>query len=65
MQLAKGVVVLLRDDSPVRNQWPLAIVTETFESEDSRVCKVKVHCGRNGSSYVRPVTQLVCLLEVE
>lgn len=54
----------MRDDSLTRNQWPLAIMTETFESDDGRVRKVKIFCGRNKTFYVRPITQLRCLVEV-
>lgn len=64
-QFQKGDVVPMRDDSLPRNQWPLAVVTETFESTDGHIRKVKIHCGRNGASYVRPITQLCCLIEVD
>lgn len=63
-QFQKGDVVLFRDDSLTRNQWPLAKVTETFKSDDGRVRKVKIFCGRNKTFYVRPITQLCCLVEV-
>lgn len=61
-QIQKGDVFLMRDDSLTRNQWPLAILTETFESDDGRLRKVKIFCGRNKTFYVRP--QLCCLVEV-
>lgn len=40
-------------------------MTETFESTDGHIGKVKIHCGRNGASYVRPITLLCCLIEVD
>ncbi|KAK3087319.1 hypothetical protein FSP39_004638 [Pinctada imbricata] len=64
-QLKQGDVVLLRDDSLARNQWPLAVITDIFESSDGRVREVKVHCGRTGTSYIRPTTQLCRLIEAD
>lgn len=46
-QFQEGDVVLMRDDSLPRNQWPLAVVTETFESTDGHIRKVKMYCGRD------------------
>ncbi|XP_022345684.2 uncharacterized protein LOC111113788 [Crassostrea virginica] len=62
----KGDVVLVKNEDSHRNQWPLGVVEEVFQSEDSRVRKTRVAVSRNGSrsSYVRPICQLVKLLEV-
>ncbi|KAK3093755.1 hypothetical protein FSP39_019763 [Pinctada imbricata] len=64
-QFKQGDVVLLRDYSLVRNQWPLALITDIFESSDGRVREVKVHCGRTGTSYILPTTQLCRLVEAD
>jgi hypothetical protein len=55
----------MHDDTLPRNQWPLAIVTDVFASSDNRVRKVQIRCGRSGSSYVRPITQLCRLIEIQ
>lgn len=64
-QFQKVDVVLMRGDSFPRNKWSLAVVTKTFESTDGHIRKVNIHCGRNGTSYVRPMTHLCCLIEVD
>ena len=65
MQFKEGDVVLMRDDSLPRNQWTMAIVKETFKSSDGLVRKVKIFCGKNKAFYVRPITQLCQLIEVD
>lgn len=62
----EGDVVLVKDQDSHRNHWPLGVVEEAFPSKDSKVRKVKVTVFRNNSrvSYVRPVCQLVRLVEV-
>lgn len=64
-QFKKGDVVLMRDEFLHRNQWPLPVVTETFESTDSYIRKVEMYCGRNVVSYVRAITQLCCLIKAD
>lgn len=51
-------VVLLKDNTVSKNQWPLAVVIETFPSEDIKVSTVKIKVVRNGKPVflVRPVT---------
>ena len=63
--LKQGDVVLMRDDSVCRNQWPLGIVSEIFPSSDAKVRSVKVKVIREGKSvfFTRPVTELVLLSE--
>lgn len=53
-------------DSP-RNRWPLGVIEETFRSDDGLVRKVKVVVIRDGKRtfYVRPIAQLVHLIEVK
>ena len=65
--IRKGDVVLLKDSSVHRNQWPMGLVTETFKGEDDLVCQVSVKTVRNGktSFLQRPVTELIVLLESE
>lgn len=58
-------VILPKDKDVHRNDWPLGIVTKVFPGEDDLVHKVEVKVSRNGrvSSYIRPVTEIVVLLE--
>lgn len=58
-------VVLIRDSSEHRNNWPVGIVSRVFKSEDDLVRKVEVRTIRDGKPtfYTRPVQELVVLLE--
>ena len=62
--LKEGDVVLLKEETVARNQWPLALIIETFPSSDSRVRSVKVRTISDGkrTCFTRPVTQLILLL---
>ena len=57
-------IVLLRDESQHRNNWPLGRVSEVLRSDDGRVRKVKVNVVRDGErkTYLRPIKELVLLL---
>ena len=61
-----GVIVLLKDNEVARLAWPLGRVAEVFPSTDGRVRKVKVRVVKdNGvAEYVRPVVEVVLLLDV-
>lgn len=58
-------VILLKDKDVHRNYWPLGIVTKVFLGEDDLVRKVELKVSRNGrvNSYIRPVHEIVVLLE--
>jgi len=61
-----GDVVLLKDTEVHRNQWPLGIVTRTFPSDSDnnvRTVELRVTRGEKTATYVRPVTEMVLLLE--
>lgn len=62
--IKKGDVVLLRDKSAFRNDWPLGLVVRTFASDDGKVRKIEVRVMKDGKPtvYVRPVTELVLLV---
>ena len=62
--LRVGDVVLMRDESRHRNDWPLGRISEAIRSEDDRVRKVKVDVVRDGErkTYLRPIKELVLLL---
>lgn len=59
--------MLLRDKSVVRNQWPLAIISEVFPSEDGCVRSVKLRVIKDGKvcEYVRPIVELVLLVKAD
>lgn len=60
-----GTVVLMKDSACARNDWPIGIVKREFPGDDGRVRKVDLKVVRNGktTTYIRPITELVVLLE--
>lgn len=64
--LKEGDVMLLRDKSVHRNQWPLAVIEEVLPSSDEVVCKVIIRLVRDGRTvtYTRPVNELILLVNV-
>ena len=62
--LKKGDVVLLRDKTLYRNDWPMAVVEETIRSDDKLVRKAVVRCIKDGKTvyYTRPICELVLLI---
>lgn len=63
--LSPGDVVLICDKELSRNSWPLGIVTKALPSDDELVRKVTVRVIVNGEpkNYVRPITELIVILE--
>ncbi|XP_061169198.1 uncharacterized protein LOC133178524 [Saccostrea echinata] len=64
--LKTGDVILMKDSGSARNDWPMGIVQKTFPSDDGRIRKVEICVVKDGtrSTYVRPISELVTLLEV-
>lgn len=60
--LRDGDIVLLKDNSSHRNDWPIGIVLKTYFSEDNHVRKVDVRLGRDRKVYTRPVQEVILLL---
>ena len=62
--LCLGDIVLVRDESQHRNDWPLGRVSEVLRSDHGRVRKVKVNVVRGGKrkTHLRPIKELVQLL---
>ncbi|XP_052799499.1 uncharacterized protein LOC128231119 [Mya arenaria] len=60
--VTNGDVVLLRDNSVHRNEWPIGVIVSTNFSEDGRVRSVDVRLGKDRKVYTRPVSELVLLL---
>ena len=64
-EVFKGDIAIIKDDNQPRNDWLLAVVVETFPSEDGHVRKVKVRTGNGTQNYLeRPIHKLVVLVEV-
>ena len=63
--LSEGDVVLLKEKDAARNDWPLGVVLRAMPSLDGcvRKAEVRVVRGERSTSYVRPVTEIVVLLE--
>ena len=63
--LRQGDVVLLKDSSEHRNNWPLGVIVRVFPGEDGRVRKAEVRVASRDSvctTFVRPISQLVLLV---
>ena len=62
--LCVGDIVLVRDESQHRNDWPLGRVSEALRSDNGRVRTVKVNVVRDGErkTYLKPIKELVLLL---
>ncbi|KAK3086675.1 hypothetical protein FSP39_021786 [Pinctada imbricata] len=60
----EGDVVLMRDPDNPRYNWPLAIITRTFPSDDCRIRKVELRVSKDNkcTMLVRPVHEIVPLL---
>ncbi|XP_021346186.1 uncharacterized protein LOC110445733 [Mizuhopecten yessoensis] len=60
-------IVLMKDDMSHRNNWPIGIIEEVYPSKDNVVRKVKLSVirGKTRVSFVRPISELVRLVEFE
>ena len=58
-----GEIVLIRDESCPRNQWPLGRVTEVYPSEDGLVRKVLLSVTQSGKKkfFERPIHKLILI----
>ncbi|XP_033761542.1 uncharacterized protein LOC117343309 [Pecten maximus] len=64
--MKEGDVVLLKDKNQPRMEWPVGIVVNVIQSDsDGKVRKAEVRTRKDGSDvhYVRPVTEMVMLVE--
>ncbi|XP_043974657.1 uncharacterized protein LOC122832198 [Gambusia affinis] len=62
--LKEGDVVLLKDSTAKRNEWPMGLVVKTYPSKDGLVRKVDVKVARHQGvkTFSRPISELVLLL---
>lgn len=63
--LTEGDLVLLRDNTLHRNDWPMGIIEKTHHSDDSRVRTIEVRVGPERKIYRRPATEVVLLVPKE
>ena len=63
--LKSGDVVLLRDKTLYRGEWPVGIIVEAIESDDGKVRKGSVRIHRDGKNvtYTRPISEMVLLVD--
>lgn len=57
-----GDVVLFKDSLVQRNEWPVGLIVNTVQSQDAKICKVKV--AKQGT-FLRSVTEIIVLLSQE
>ncbi|XP_069134244.1 uncharacterized protein [Argopecten irradians] len=60
--LQEGDVVLLRDKSLYRNEWPMGVIHRAVPSADGRVRKIEVCIGTDHKVYSRPASEVVLLV---
>ena len=63
--LKEGDLVLVKDVEVHRNHWPLGVVSRVFPGSDKRIRSAEVTIAKGGkrNCYVRPITELVLLIE--
>ncbi|KAL3968170.1 collagen beta-1,O-galactosyltransferase [Sarotherodon galilaeus] len=63
--IERGDVVLMKDDCTCRNDWPMALVTNTFPGSDGKVRKIEIRVVKDGVAkvYLRPITEVVMVLK--
>eukprot|EP00794_Sanderia_malayensis_P004327 gene4327-4900_t len=62
--IKSGDIVLLMEDNEKRREWPLGKVIATPQSDDGKVCKIKLKVVRGDDvrEYTRPISKIVKLL---
>ncbi|XP_074629552.1 uncharacterized protein LOC141887167 [Acropora palmata] len=62
--LRPGDVVLVREEGPYRNDWPIGRVSKAMESDDGRVRRAQEEVVRDGTkkTFLRPIKELVLLV---
>lgn len=65
--LCVGDIVLLKDLTTARIEWPIGIITNAIKSVDGRVRKVEVKVSRDGKPivYTRPISDIILLIHDE
>lgn len=65
--LKDGDIVLLKDKQARRHEWSMGVIAKAFQSDDGLVRKVEVKVASHQPprTYLRPVSEVVLLLESE
>ncbi|KAK3087380.1 hypothetical protein FSP39_005210 [Pinctada imbricata] len=63
--LQVGDIVLLRDKTLHRNDWPVGIVQSIDQSDDNRVRRIQVRTGKDNKVFSRPSTEVVLLIAMD
>ena len=65
--LQTGDVVLLKDSSVSRCEWPTGLVLNAIKSADGKIRKVEIRTIKDGkpTTYTRPITETVLLVKNE
>ena len=58
-------IVLLKEETLIRNHWPRARVVETFPDSDNLVRTVKLRVAHSKTPITRPISKIVLLVESE
>ncbi|VDI17173.1 Hypothetical predicted protein [Mytilus galloprovincialis] len=60
----QGDIVLIKDKNVSKNEWPTGIIVNPLPGHDERVRNAEVRVARNGSTYTRPISEMVLLVRV-
>ncbi|KAF7649910.1 hypothetical protein LDENG_00134220 [Lucifuga dentata] len=62
--LKVGDLVLLKDTQARQNDWPMAVITNTFPDKDGKVRRIKVKVTKYGTArtFLRPISETVFLM---
>ena len=65
--MKEGDVVLVKDKTVCRNQWPMGTIVNAIAGSDDHVRKAEVRIVSDGGKTVltRPITELIPLLECD
>ncbi|KAM4012761.1 uncharacterized protein ACNLHF_004514 isoform 1-T3 [Anomaloglossus baeobatrachus] len=65
--LKEGDLVLMKDQTTERTDWPMGLITRILPSQDGNVRKVELKVIRKGETktFARPIHELVLLLPIE
>jgi hypothetical protein len=60
--LREGDVILLRDKTLYRNEWPVGIVEKAIPSDDDVIRKVEIRVAPDRKEYSRPAREVELLV---
>ena len=65
--MMEGDVVLVRDKTVCRNQWPMGTIVNAIAGSDDHVRKaeVRILSDRGKTVLTRPITELIPIMEID